>query len=796
MYINTGNVALNTFTSKSTSPAFMIFAELVDSSISYETPVLVDNVQDLELWFGKFFNSYFYLKNLLLTSSNKVSLLLYKPEEKVYVYPEEGVNTFCKKEESNFITTGDLPSVGKNNTYYYVKTEDTYYIYSKGEWLSLSDYAARSSYNISRSNRETLMITSYSNKFFDYYNPLINSSTNSPIYRKLVISSSNKYNYLRDLNLDDMKSNNQTLSFSVVINTSKLDDDFYLIIPIAVGNNSYDTHEDVGKFNLFYVTEEGKNKGLAITDIDNKLIKTTHKDYKGKEVENRVVNKIDIPNAFYYSGYYLADLSGTDSSTLAVKFTAYTINPVKAIAILHSSNIMYALMYAIASNNSFNQQVLSNLSKNSNSVFFYSKTIGKTFDESDDDSITVKIEAVDLIKKIYKITIKKYDYEEVYEGPLVGSESYERLDYVISKNSKLVYCDFIDVALGIKEGTYTLSGAVAFSDLEISAKNHLAGLEAMLSYAKEKEIYPDYVMVPDTRKYVTNASGFKPLQDLFKIYAEDLNTQFLVTNKFCYEAFQDVSNAASYNGMFSDNMNTGVSTIYKIDQAANSSDSIVDSYLYIKFRNPISYELVEDEDRIEYAKAGNDYVFNNIDPDNRIIYFYQDCYVDTVFKVPLYYLYIQGLLNDVYSFSSNAIMLEDTVNSNPYEENDLEKNLQKYKSNYMICNNHTYYFKKMQDGSSYNTTGWMRFILGKIYRELQKNRGALVGEKFKDKIEAVIRDTLSNIETNFSIIKYLEIDKIAFNDISNSLTLSLNIGVKEVVGDDITIDYILNYNND
>ena len=782
MYLNTGDISLikNTSTYKKN---YMIFAELVDTTMSFEKPVLIHTVEELNLWFGKFFSSYFYLKNLLL-SSDDTALLLYKPSEILYAIPEEGKNTISLKEDKKFLTKSDLPKIGKISTFYYVDSEDTYYIYENNTWMNEHEYINQSYYDISGNNRDVLVITSKSNKFFDYYYPLYNSASESFMYKKLIVSTKNIdkiIGNLRDIDLDKINNGEQTLAFNIEVNSrAALNDDGFIIIPVTKGNDSNNLIGDYGKFNLFYTSDSGKEKALSlIKELDITDLVTIS--------ENKLIAREDLINAFYTSGYFITNVSSYSSTSFS--FCAYSVIPVKSFNIVKYDNV------SITERPDFSNDVLANLSKDTNSIFFYSKIIGASLDKSEKNEISVKIEAINLNKKLYRFTIKKQDYEEIYEGPLIGSNEYERIDYVISNNSKLVYCKLIDTTLDLKEGTYTLKGAIPITTNYNF--DYYMGLNMLLSYANEKEIYPDYVLVPDIRKYVLKPSDFSTFSEVANNFAKYFNTQFLITNKFCSEDYQDVTEESTpYDGCYSDTLNTGVTTIYKMDDCGTTTDTGVKSYLYVTFPNFITSVLIEDEDRIKYARAGNDYIFNKIDPDNRLLYFYQNCYVDNVFEVPLYYLYIQGILNDVYSYTSDAITLENTVNEDPYNENELEKNLQKYKSNYMVCNNHIYYFKKMQDGETYNTTGFMRFILGKIYRELQKNRGALVGEKFKDKIEAVIRNILSEIEERYSIIKYLNINQINYNDISNSLTLSINVGVKEVVGDDVTIDYVLNYNND
>lgn len=781
MYLNTGNISLIK-NSTTTKTDYMVFSELVDTTMSFEEPVLIHTVEELDLWFGKFFSSYFYLKNLLL-SSDDTALLLYKPTEVLFSYPVEGENTFSLKEDKKFLIKSDLPKIGKISTFYYVDSENTYYIYENNTWMTENEYHNYSHYDISKNNRDVLVITSKSNKFFDYFYPMYNSATESFMYNKLIVSTNNTdkiIGNLRNIDLNKINTGEQTLAFEIKVENKILNNDGFLLIPVTKGNDCNNLLGDYKKYNLFYTSENGKEKAISlIKELD--IIDLVN------IVENRLTTREDLVNAFYTSGYFITNVSPYSSTIFS--FCAYSILPIK------SFNIVKYDTLDVSERVDISNDVLANLSKGLNSIFFYSKIIGASLDESENNEITVKIEAINLNKKLYRFTIKKQNYEEIYEGSTVGDNDYERIDYIVSKNSKLVYCELIDTVLDLKEGTYTLKGALPI--VTRTSYNYYTGLSELLSYAKEKEIYPDYVMIPDVRLYVTKASDIKLFYGVLNNFAKYFNTQFLITNKYCFEDYQDITEeSTSYNGCYSDALNTGVTTIYKMDDCGTTTETGAKSYLYVTFPNYLMYRLIEDEDRIKYARAGNDYVFNKIDPDNRLLYFYQNCYVDNVFEVPLYYLYIQGILNDVYSYTSDAITLEDTVNEDPYNENELEKNLQKYKSNYMVCNNHIYYFKKMQDGETYNTTGFMRFILGKIYRELQKNRGALVGEKFKDKIEAVIRNILSEIEERYSIIKYLNINQINYNDISNSLTLSINVGVKEVVGDDVTIDYVLNYNND
>ena len=73
MYLKLGRQNLQYYQDTSD---WMIMAEVVDSSLSFETPILVRNTDELDIWFGRNFPDYNYMKELI---QNGNTLLLYKP---------------------------------------------------------------------------------------------------------------------------------------------------------------------------------------------------------------------------------------------------------------------------------------------------------------------------------------------------------------------------------------------------------------------------------------------------------------------------------------------------------------------------------------------------------------------------------------------------------------------------------------------------------------------------------------------------------------------------------------------
>ena len=73
MYIKLGTLNLQYYQDTND---WMIMAEVIDSSLSFEDPVLVRTTDELDIWFGRGFSDYNYLSELIQMG---VVLYLYKP---------------------------------------------------------------------------------------------------------------------------------------------------------------------------------------------------------------------------------------------------------------------------------------------------------------------------------------------------------------------------------------------------------------------------------------------------------------------------------------------------------------------------------------------------------------------------------------------------------------------------------------------------------------------------------------------------------------------------------------------
>lgn len=344
----------------------------------------------------------------------------------------------------------------------------------------------------------------------------------------------------------------------------------------------------------------------------------------------------------------------------------------------------------------------------------------------------IKVNIEDLGDGIYRIILERFGYSELYEGKLVGNTKEIRLDHQINNNSKLVECQLgLGVSeLPLPEGTWYLRGG---KKEETTPENYMKSLECL--FTPPEPIYFDYLLIPDIEKYTygPNDNLYYPEYEKILEYSKELGNQVLIQN--------------------SDNTdNTG--NIY------------------------------------------NTYKFNYTgDKDNRLIYFFRDMEVYGK-KRPGYYVYLNDLIfNDRYSPSVNYILYKtpESTKDNYLGSSDFEKELESKKCNYLVENNHIYYYRKYQNGTSYNSTCWMRFCLDKIKRELAKNKWWILEDKDVGKIRERISSILTRISKTFSIIRKIELTGFSVSFKEQMIDLTIDTSVSDLVDNNIRIDITLNY---
>ena len=215
---------------------------------------------------------------------------------------------------------------------------------------------------------------------------------------------------------------------------------------------------------------------------------------------------------------------------------------------------------------------------------------------------------------------------------------------------------------------------------------------------------------------------------------------------------------------------------------------------------------------LPYAQAGNlqflihetdeEYKDNYLeDKENRLLYFYGEITYREEQR-PGWYLYLRNLLKNTNTYYDRDIIYPVKLNQkvvcydeswevhNPYIT--LDEVLDHYKCNYLVWNNQYYYYNKYQNGEDYETSGMMRFIMGKVYREIQKNKWKIIGRKYSTMIRNTIEDILLNIG-KFECVDDIRI--VSFIPLLEISTIDLEVAVytKELLKNDVVLDITINY---
>lgn len=206
-------------------------------------------------------------------------------------------------------------------------------------------------------------------------------------------------------------------------------------------------------------------------------------------------------------------------------------------------------------------------------------------------------------------------------------------------------------------------------------------------------------------------------------------------------------------------------------------------------------EKVHESNIIEEAVGGGNFIYNYLkDNSSWLLYFYDSIYTRTYgIKYPGYCIFIDGLMTGNYSGSVDNILYNTPVND-PYSSEPIEKQLEKYRSNYLVFNGQRYYYKKYLESPNKNSSLFLRFIIGKITREIFKKKGELIGEKVVGKIKQTITDILGKIESSFSIVESIELTNFNIDLENNTLNIEVLTAVKTLVDKDIVLNITLNLN--
>ena len=780
MRIVAGNSKINILSDNQNNSDFILLAELIDSEMGYEKPVLIKNSRDLLIWFGDEFKEYQYLKELL--DLDKVCLYLYRGIEteasgktiidKYYYLPDVSPNTeetLAALEDSTcFWIEGAennvnlLPEIGEEGKLYKVIRSDginydseynirySYYQYieSAGSYF-LYDSLDETLEVKSLQNRDRLSVGYYQtdgdeNKIitYSYYHPGMDYESNGGPEERLV--EIEDFNEFQEKVLSGHITRNLVASGKDVTLESLENDRYIPLRDLDENGTECDLPVIVdsvqGDINITYFFSwpvEG-NTGTAydeesIIDYDNVYYCLEPKTY-GFSVRR----KYGLATEDFSNLYRTASIGGMSYGSQNGAGFTYTLgNGLHLPGMNKTFNLdNYSPRYSkgqfmvfreyynmpegftIKPDFLLDQKDIYDYYVDGGEVYrFESKTIGKG---SEDIKIEIRwIETYTEKNNVYSITISRYDYQEFYEGPLENEFGIERLDHRISRESKLVKFKIIPSTKpeeGWPEGTWELKGAQ-----KEDSKNLEYSFNLMCKTLED--FPPDFILVP---KREESLSDYRILY-----WAKTLNCQALCVNS--------------------------------------------------------------EEDWI-----GN--ILSENDRENRLIYFYNNIEFNGRYK-PGYYIFLKGLLS-ADTYLPSVVRLSYRLPKDTIKEDDPERqsklkqlytNLEIYRSNYLKCNNHFYYYDYYFPGQNFITTPLVRFVVSKVTRELEKNKWKIIGEKETRISEDTLYPILTGIQDRFSIIRSIKITNFAVDGISRTVEASITTTLSDIISSDVSFDIILNY---
>lgn len=425
------------------------------------------------------------------------------------------------------------------------------------------------------------------------------------------------------------------------------------------------------------------------------------------------------------------------------------------------------------------QDILSILTEDFWRIEFYSKTIGPG-----NEDIKVKIEKIDTYNpERYRVTISRYSYSEIFEGNLYIKEDLdgriENLEYIINSGSNLVECkirrkiqkreyvkynrsngrfersdDVVEVNLtledendGLLEGEWYLSRAYKE---EYISEDYFRSLEIM---EKETRIKEDFLLIPDIQPW-----GLDTYKEKIFNYTQSVNTQALIVN----------------HG---------------------------DEYTKNILTNPKGRAM---------------------DLENRLVFFLEDLQVNWNWR-PGYYVFLRGILGQGYTLPLTGIQyprIYKTTNKDTggieiktlwsWEEvpedyelliedpySNYSKILEKFKCNYLVFNDHNYYYRKLfshQGDNNYTMTILSKYCQTHVTRVVEREFTQFLSYRYSGDMMDEMDNVLKRIRYWNSIIDNLYIEYIEEDTEGKSLDVHLHLDIREVTDKDVSLGVILNFN--
>lgn len=761
----------------------LIVSGIVDSGCSYESPILIRTKKELDIYFGRNFPERAYFNELL---EDGVSLLLFKPTSSIKKVTAEDikipVEKATDKEGKDFLCADEFPKVGDKDLLYVDSFTGEEYIWYEdlSEYVKVKDLPQNLDIleNLeSWNNRDTLRICDKrlnlsgdpENEFIPVvcypryqseYPVKLNEESKNQLPENLVVGK----NHFQEI-IDNERGFAFSFDFTNIDFFREKEEADYICLlkPSDLGVN-FDEERILIWFN------SGSDRiplGSDIVKLDH-VFEVSLSDFKDNDDLIEEVKKILKENSFEV-------VENIDKNN----FTIYS--EVDSIRNSVFSNI---LGLRISLNQTLTHDILSQGTEDFKRIEFYSKTVGPN-----DEPIKIKIDPVDYYSHKYRITISRFNYTEYYTLNLFDEPdrdgNIQSLDGIINKSSKLVRCHVFreksdgtkwtsgDKECGLPTGEWILGRAYYENPTPEMYWNSLKYLKDI------EELKEDFLCIPEIELYLRKDKKdyeklgyFLEYEDLLD-YASTKNCQVLIGNL----------NYGLHEGLPGINEDPQERMIYEL------SDKTYKIFWRGEYR-----DLDISEDSL-ILKWGNSFVYNyNRDYDNRLVYFFRDFSLSGLYPRPAYYVFLKGILSDKYSVSLDNISYQSPI-KNAYLEESFEKAFMVKKTNYMVFNDHEYYYKNFQNhpgNGIYMTTILTRFALGKVSRQLMNNKWKLLGKTSVGEIKNSVSEILNHLTSGFDLYKNISIIDFSVNQVEHSVTIRLNVYLRELVDKPISLDVELN----
>lgn len=449
-----------------------ILSAVIPATCSYETPVIIRTLKELNAYFGEF--NYPYRDYYIYLLSNNIALYLYRP-----------ISTDIPRDEYGVDHIDESYSWNNRDTIRIWNKDYAYEIIGNRKIQFSIDHCSPS-YRKVNSHESAIDIDYSNNEYYKYQYSYESLGDNISRFTEPLMDSDKQSLAFR---LDFTKVTYEDF-FSYTVDSKGIRQDNYIIIPSGRQNYQIwfcnDSSIVVPPISVSVLgTSATKVSAGSKTECVDKVVKFL------EDLEFKVIRSGDI-------------------------VTFYSTRPEEILDFYELPNLVYTNDFRLSND------ILSEGTEKIKQLEFYSKTTGPA---SRDISVTISR----LPQEKYLIEISRYDYQEYFEVKLDETpDMYGNIipiESVINTRSKLVTCRYFETNIttnettGISEsmvpplpeGTYYLRGAEReyYTDL-----NYKKSLEVM----KDTTIMEDFFMVDNLLNWCSYESGMATEGDMKIIY--------------------------------------------------------------------------------------------------------------------------------------------------------------------------------------------------------------------------------------------------------------------------------------